>query len=170
MRLNVLSLPGDGIGPEVIREAVKVLECVARKFGHELSCKEALIGGAAFRQTGAGLPPETLDLALQVDATLLGAVGLPEFDKLPPDRRPDRALLTLRKALGVYANLRPVRAWSALLDASPLKNERVQGADLMIVRELTGGLYYGEPRGIHRDGGHTHALNTMRYTRAEIER
>jgi 3-isopropylmalate dehydrogenase len=170
MRLNVLALPGDGIGPEVTREAVKVLECVARKFNHELSCREALIGGAAFHQTGTGLPRETLDLALEADATLLGAVGLPQFDKLPPDRRPDRALLTLRKALGVYANLRPVRAWCALLDSSPLKNDRVRGADLMIVRELTGGLYYGEPRGIHHDGGMRHAVNTMRYTSVEIER
>ena len=110
------------------------------------------IGGAAFYKTGAGLPRETLDLALAADAVLLGVVGLPEFDELPPDRRPDRALLTLRKALGVYANLRPVRAWSALLDSSPVKNDRIRDADLMIVRELTGGLYYGAPRGIHRDG------------------
>jgi 3-isopropylmalate dehydrogenase len=170
MRLNVLALPGDGIGPEVTREAVRVLECVAKKFNHELSCREAPIGGAAFYKTGTGLPRETLDFALEADAILMGAVGLPEFDKLPPDRRPDRALLTLRKALGVYANLRPVRAWSAILDSSPLKNDRVRGADLMIVRELTGGLYYGAPRGIHRHGAKTRAVNTMRYTSAEIER
>jgi 3-isopropylmalate dehydrogenase len=170
MKLNILALPGDGIGVEVTREAVKVLRCVAARFDHELSLNEALMGGAAFYKTGTGLPAETLDLALKADATLMGAFGLPEFDKLPPDQRPDRALLTLRKALGVYANLRPVRAYTALLDASPLKNDLVKGADLMIVRELTGGLYYGVPRGIHRNGSETYAVNTMYYTRTEIER
>jgi 3-isopropylmalate dehydrogenase len=170
MNLNILALPGDGIGVEVTCEAIKVLECVVKRFGHKLSLSEALLGGAAFYKTGTGLPSETLELALRVDATLMGAVGLPEFDKLPPDQRPDRALLTLRKALGVYANLRPVRAYTALLDSSPLKNDIVRGADMMIVRELTGGLYYGTPRGAQGSGAEARVINTMSYTRSEIER
>jgi len=170
MELNVLVLPGDGIGPEVTCEAVRVLERIAAKFGHRLSIKEGLLGAEAIRRTGSPLPEETLRAALEADATLLGAVGLPEFDSAPPERRPERGLLGLRKALGVFANLRPVRAWRTLLDASPLKNERVEGTDLVIVRELTGGLYYGTPRGISGEGPDERGVNTMTYTRAEIER
>jgi 3-isopropylmalate dehydrogenase len=107
---------------------------------------------------------------LKADATLMGAVGLPEFDSAPPEQRPEKGLLGLRKALGVYANLRPVRSYAALLDSSPLKNALVDGTDMIIVRELTGGIYYGTPRGIHEDGGETRAVNTMTYTRSEIER
>src|SRR5712691_7612811 len=170
MQLNVLILPGDGIGAEVTREAVKVLQKVAGKFGHRLSLSEGLLGGIAIHKTGTPLPQETIDLALQADATLMGAVGLPEFDNAPPEKRPEKGLLGIRKVLGVYANLRPVRAYEALLDSSPLKNDRVAGTDMIIVRELTGGLYYGTPRGIEENGAHTRAINTMVYTRAEIER
>jgi len=170
MQLNVVVLAGDGIGPEVTREAVRVLRHVAEKFGHRLVLREGLIGAEAIRRTGWPLPEETLRAALEADATLLGAVGLPEFDSAPPERRPERGLLALRKALGVYANLRPVRAYRALLEASPLKNERVEGTDLVIVRELTGGLYYGTPRGISGAGPEQRGVNTMSYTRAEIER
>jgi 3-isopropylmalate dehydrogenase len=170
MQLRVLVLAGDGIGPEVTREAVRVLQRVAERFRHELVLQEGLIGGEAIRRTGSPLPEATLQAALTADATLLGAVGLPEFDNAPPDQRPEKGLLGIRKALGVFANLRPVRAYPRLLDASPLKNDRVQGTDLVIVRELTGGLYYGTPRGISGSGPEERAVNSMVYTRAEIER
>ncbi|HVT94197.1 MAG TPA: 3-isopropylmalate dehydrogenase [Bryobacteraceae bacterium] len=170
MNLNLLILAGDGIGTEVTREAVKVLERVANKFGHKLELNEALLGGIAIHKTGGPLPGETVEKALAADATLMGAVGLPEFDQVAPEKRPEKGLLGLRKALGVYANLRPVRAYPALVESSPLKNHLVEGTDLIIVRELTGGLYYGTPRGISGEGAEERAVNTMTYTRAEIER
>jgi 3-isopropylmalate dehydrogenase len=170
MQLNVLILPGDGIGTEVTCEAVKVLKRVAEKFKHQLALSEGLLGGIAIHKTGTPLPQETVDRALAADATLMGAVGLPEFDTAPPEKRPEKGLLGIRKVLGVYANLRPVRSYKALLDSSPLKNALVDGTDMIIVRELTGGIYYGTPRGIYEKGADTHAVNTMAYTRAEIER
>ena len=170
MQLNILILPGDGIGAEVTREAVKVLKQVAHKFNHQLSLTEGLLGGVAIHKTGTPLPQETIDLALQADATLMGAVGLPEFDQAPPEKRPEKGLLGIRKVLGVYANLRPVRSYKALLDSSPLKNHLVDGTDMIIVRELTGGIYYGTPRGIHQEGNETRATNTMTYTSSEIAR
>src|SRR5450755_4269246 len=170
MQLNVLILPGDGIGAEVTREAVKVLQQVAHKFQHQLALTDGLLGGVAIHQTGTPLPQETIDLALQADATLMGAVGLPEFDQAPPEKRPEKGLLGIRKVLGVYANLRPVRSYKSLLDPSPLKNDLVDGTDMIIVRELTGGMYYGTPRGISGSGMEERAVNTMVYTRAEIER
>jgi 3-isopropylmalate dehydrogenase len=170
MNLNVLVLPGDGIGEEVTREAVRVLRYVAAKWNHPLNLTEGLIGGVAIHKTGSPFPEETARLAAEADATILGAVGLPEFDNAPPEKRPEKGLLGIRKALGVYANLRPVRAYKSLLDSSPLKNHLVEGADMIIVRELTGGIYYGTPRGIIEDGADTRAFNTMSYTRAEIER
>jgi 3-isopropylmalate dehydrogenase len=170
MQLNVLILPGDGIGAEVTSEAVKVLKHVAHSFNHQLSLSEGLLGGVAIHKTGTPLPQETVDMALKADATLMGAVGLPEFDQAPPEKRPEKGLLGIRKVLGVYANLRPVRSYKALLDSSPLKNHLVDGTDMIIVRELTGGIYYGTPRGIHEDGGETRAVNTMTYTRSEIQR
>ena len=170
MNLNVLVLPGDGIGTEVTREAVLVLRRVAEKWNHPLTLTEGLLGGVAIHRTGSPLPEETARLAAAADATLMGAVGLPEFDNAPPEKRPERGLLALRKALGVFANLRPVRAYAALVDSSPLKNHLVEGTDMIIVRELTGGIYYGTPRGIFEDGGETRAVNTMTYTRPEIER
>jgi 3-isopropylmalate dehydrogenase len=170
MNLSILILPGDGIGVEVTREAVKVLRHVAAAQGHKLSLSEGLLGGIAIHKTGGPFPEETRKLALAADATLLGAVGLPEFDTAPPEKRPERGLLGIRKALQVYANLRPVRSYKALIDSSPLKNELVDGTDMIIVRELTGGLYYGTPRGISGSGPEERAINTMTYTRAEIER
>ncbi len=170
MELKVLILPGDGIGIEVTREAVRVLEAVAKKFNHTLSHKEALLGGIAIHKTGNPFPPETEKLALEADATLMGAVGLPEFDNAPPEKRPEKGLLGIRKTLGVYANLRPVRTYPSLLNSSPLKNHLVEGTDMIIVRELTGGLYYGTPRGISGSGPTERGVNTMAYTRAEIER
>jgi len=170
MQLNILILPGDGIGTEVTAEAVKVLQHVGKKYGHQLSLSEGLLGGIAIHKTGNPLPQETVDLALKADATLMGAVGLPEFDNVAPEKRPEKGLLGIRKALGVYANLRPVRSYKALLNSSPLKNELVDGVDMIIVRELTGGIYYGTPRGIIQDGGEERVVNTMAYTRSEIER
>ncbi len=140
------------------------------KFHHQPALSEGLLGGIAIHKTGGPLPQETIDLALKADATLMGAVGLPEFDNVAPEKRPERGLLGIRKVLGVYANLRPVRSYKALLDSSPLKNELVDGIDMIIVRELTGGIYYGTPRGISGTGKDERAVNTMTYTRPEIER
>ncbi|NLI45570.1 MAG: 3-isopropylmalate dehydrogenase [Acidobacteria bacterium] len=170
MDLNILVLPGDGIGPEVTREAVKVLETVAGTGGHRLEVTDGVIGGAALCSTGHPLPPETRDRARKSGAVLLGAVGSPAFDGLPPQRRPEQGLLELRRTMGVYANLRPVRAWAPLGNASPLQETVVAGTDLLIVRELTGGLYYGRPRGLFGDGARAEAVNTMRYSHAEIDR
>src|SRR6266478_3354268 len=170
MNLNILVLPGEGIGTEVTCQAVRVLRCVAEKGGHSLTLSEGLLGGIAIHKTGSPMPDETAKLALAADATLMGAVGLPEFDNAPPEKRPEKGLLGIRKALRVYANLRPVRAYASQLDSSPLKNHLVEGTDMIIVRELTGGVYYGTPRGITEDGAETRAVNTMTYTRAEIER
>ena len=170
MKLNVLLLPGDGIGVEVTREAEKVLKHVADGFGHELIVNQGLLGGIAIHQTGSPFPEETRRMALEADATLMGAVGLPEFDNAPPEKRPERGLLGIRQTLQVYANLRPVRSYKALIDSSPLKNELVDGTDMIIVRELTGGIYYGTPRGISGSGADERAVNTMTYTRSEIER
>jgi 3-isopropylmalate dehydrogenase len=166
MNLKILLLPGDGIGVEVTRAAVDVLEAAATKFGHTVQLTEGLLGGVAIHETGSPLPAETVEKAQAADATFMGAVGLPEFDNAPPELRPERGLLKLRQILGVFANLRPVRTWPSLVESSPLKNHLVEGTDMIIVRELTGGLYYGEPRGIEND----RAVNTMVYTRAEIER
>jgi 3-isopropylmalate dehydrogenase len=170
MDLNVLIVPGDGIGTEVTREAVRVLEHVCQKFKHKLIQREALLGGIAIHKTGTPFPEETAKLAVEADATLMGAVGLPEFDNAPPEKRPEKGLLGIRKTMGVYGNLRPVRTYKALIQSSPLKNDLVEGTDMIIVRELTGGLYYGTPRGIEGSGPEERGTNTMTYTRAEIER
>ncbi len=170
MNLNICLCPGDGIGTEVTGEAVRVLEHVCRSFGHTLETSEALLGGIAIHETGSPFPDDTRAKCLAADATLMGAVGLPEFDYWPPEKRPERGLLGIRNALGVYANLRPVRSYQALLDASPLKNDRIEGTDMIIVRELLGGVYYGTPRGISGEGPDERGTNTMTYTRAEIER
>jgi 3-isopropylmalate dehydrogenase len=170
VNLKVAVLPGDGIGTEVTREAVRVLRHVAAKWNHGLQLNEGLLGGVAIHRTGSPLPEETARIAAEADATLMGAVGLPEFEQAPPDRRPEAGLLGLRRTLGVYANLRPVRAYASQLDSSPLKNHLVEGTDMIIVRELTGGIYYGTPRGITEEGGVTRAVNTMTYTSSEIER
>jgi 3-isopropylmalate dehydrogenase len=170
MQLNILVLPGDGIGTEVTREAVRVLERVAARYNHTLKLSEGLLGGVAIHKTGQAMPDATARLAQDADATLMGAVGLPEFDNAPPAQRPERGLLGIRQILGVYANLRPVRTYSALIDSSPLKNHLVEGTDMIIVRELTGGIYYGTPRGITGEAPNEHAVNTMAYSRHEIDR
>ncbi|MGC8550897.1 MAG: 3-isopropylmalate dehydrogenase [Acidobacteriaceae bacterium] len=168
MKLQILVVAGDGIGPEVTGEAVKVLQTVAELGGHDFTFREAPIGGVAIRAHGTPLPPATLDLALESDAVLLGAVGGNEFNSLSPDRRPEAGLLQLRQALGGFANLRPAFAFSALTQNSPLRPEVIDGADILFVRELLGGLYFGEPRAWDREANS--AWNTMRYTRHEVAR
>src|SRR5580700_5121447 len=138
MDLNILVLPGDGIGTEVTGEAVRVLHHVAKKWNHRLNLTEGLLGGVAIHKTGSPFPEQTARLAAEADATLLGAVGMPEFDQCPPEKRPEKGLLDIRGAMRVFANLRPVRAFPSLLDSSPLKNDLVEGTDMIIVRELTG--------------------------------
>ncbi|HEU5262191.1 MAG TPA: 3-isopropylmalate dehydrogenase [Gemmatimonadales bacterium] len=163
---TIAVLPGDGIGPEVIAEAVRVLEAVAERFGLRCVLRQYSVGAAGVAAAGDPLPPETREAVCEADAVLLGAVGDPALDREPRQRRPETGLLALRALLGVYANLRPVAVHPALAHASPLKAERLAGVDLLIVRELTGGLYYGEPRG--RENGT--AVNTLRYTVREVER
>lgn len=170
MKLNITVLPGDGIGPEVTREAIRMLRVVAEVYGHEFTFDEQLVGGAAIEETGSPLPPATLDSCLASDAVLLGAVGAPKFDGLAGAKRPEAGLLALRSACGAFANLRPIVCYEATADASPLKPEVVKGADVLIVRELLGGLYFGEPRGINTEGPTREAFNTMRYDEGEVER
>ncbi|PYT03063.1 MAG: 3-isopropylmalate dehydrogenase, partial [Acidobacteria bacterium] len=169
MKIRIAVLPGDGIGPEVTAEAVRVLEAVARLFAHEIDSSSHIIGGEAIRRHNDPLPKATLDACLESDAVLLGAVGDPSFDDYPTNLRPEAGLLRLRRGLGAFANLRPARLFPALADASPLKPEVVNGTDMVIVRELLGGLYFGEPRSVNDDGDRE-AVNTMRYTGPEIER
>ena len=166
MNPTILLLPGDGIGPEVVAAAVVVLRAVGDRFGHAFALTEAPIGGAALRRGLPPLPAETLQAAYAADAILLGAVGDPEFDRGDSSRRPESALLGIRRELKLYANLRPAKVWPGLENAGPLKPEVLAGTDLLVVRELTGGLYYGEPRGTDGDS----AFNTMRYSRGEVRR
>ena len=161
MNLKILILPGDGIGTEVTRAAVDVLHAVAKKFGHTLELSEGLLGGIAIHKTGTPFPDDTRAKAQGVDAILMGAVGLPEFDAAPPSQRPEKGLLELRSLLDVYANLRPVRTYPELIESSPLKNHVISGTDMIIVRELTGGLYYGQPRGITADRGFNTMIDVM---------
>lgn len=166
MKFKITVLPGDGIGVEVTHEAVACLETVAHVFGHSCEFTTALIGGAALDARGVPLPEETLKACLEGEAVFLGAVGGPQYDGNPPALKPETGLLGLRKGLGVYANLRPAFLYDSLIDASPIKAEIIRGVDLLIVRELAGGLYFGEPRGIDE----TRGLNTMVYTAPEVER
>lgn len=166
--MKITVLPGDGIGVEVCRQAVKVLTETASAFGLSIETEEKFIGGAAIRACGKPFPDDTRDACLASDAVLLGAVGSPEFDDLLPEVRPEIGLLQLRKALGGFANLRPASAVPALIGSSPLRPEIFAGTDLLIVRELLGGLYFGEPRGFNAEK--TEAFNTMRYTAGEVER
>lgn len=164
-------MPGDGIGPEIVPQAVRVLQAVGEKYNREFQFETALIGGAAYDATGHPLPEETLDVCRNADAIILGAVGGPKWDNLEPHLRPERgALLPLRKKLGLYANLRPAVVNPALADASTLKADIVSGLDVMIIRELTGGLYFGEKRREDLPGGGQKVVETLEYTTAEIER
>lgn len=170
MKVKIVVLPGDGIGPEVTAEAVRVLEAVAEAFQHEIDFNFRDIGGRAIRLHNDPLPDDTLGACLESDAVLLGAVGDPAFDDYPTNLRPEAGLLRLRRELGAFANLRPARLFPALIDASPLKPEVIEGTDVLIVRELLGGLYFGEPRGVTDVNGRREAINTMRYSEPEVER
>jgi 3-isopropylmalate dehydrogenase len=168
MNLNILITAGDGIGPEVTSEAVTVLREIGQAGGHEFHFLERRIGGVAILLDGSPLPLETLEAALASDAVLLGAVGSPEFNSLPPEKRPEVGLLQLRTALGGFANLRPAFAFKELASTSPLRPEIIDGVDILFVRELLGGLYFGKPREWNKTTGE--AWNTMRYTRDEVAR
>ncbi|WP_347860769.1 3-isopropylmalate dehydrogenase [Salimicrobium sp. PL1-032A] len=168
MNKHIVLLPGDGIGKEVMKAARLTLEAVAERNGHTFTFEEQLIGGAAIDERGTPLPDETVDAASKADAVLLGAVGGPKWDHLPGAERPEKGLLGIRKQLGLFANLRPVKGFKQLLHASPLKQEVVENSDLLIVRELTGGLYFGRPQERTEDG--TAVVDTLQYTRNEIER
>jgi 3-isopropylmalate dehydrogenase len=168
MRLKIAVLAGDGIGPEVTREATNILRAVAELGGHEFLFVPGLIGGIAITETGSALPTSTLDAALECDAVLLGAVGDNKFNALPPDKRPEAGLLQIRQALGGFANLRPSIAYAALAESSPLRPEVTKDADILFVRELLGGLYFGGPRWWNKETDE--AINTMRYTKSEVVR
>ena len=170
MLLKLTILPGDGIGPEVTEQAVLVLQAVAGGFGHQIQLQTKLIGGAALTVANDPLPADTVQACLASSAVLLGAVGSPAFDHNPGHLRPEAGLLRLRRELGAYANLRPAVFFPALEDCSPLRAELVRGTDIMIVRELLGGAYFGSPRSIEGEPGSRVAVNTMRYGESEIER
>lgn len=170
MEATITLLPGDGIGPEVVVEARRLLEAVAGAYGHTFIFREGLIGGCAIDATGTALPEETLGACLSADAVLLGAVGGPRWSNPKAPVRPEQGLLGLRKAMGVFANLRPVVVLEPLVDASPLRPERVRGVDVMIVRELTGGLYFGTPQGRETIDGERAAVDTLRYRESEVRR
>ena len=167
---SVLLLPGDGIGPEVMLEVRRVMDWFSRARGITFELEEDLVGGAAYDKHSTPLTDETLKKALTADAVLFGAVGGPKYDDLPFDQKPERGLLALRKELGLFANLRPAILYPELADSSSLKPELVAGLDLMILRELTGGIYFGEPRGIETRGTERTGFNTMVYSESEIRR
>jgi len=170
MILNLAVLPGDGVGPEVTDEAVRILETIAEAYNHQLSFTRKPVGGAALLSSNDPLPAATLQACLSSDAVLLGAVGGPSFDSFPSHLRPESGLLRLRRELGVYANLRPALCFPALEDCSPLRPEVVRGTDVIIVRELLGGIYFGQPRSTQGTPGQRSAVDTMRYGEEEVER
>lgn len=171
MTAKILVMPGDGVGPEICREAVRVLDALASDHGLDIELDEALVGGAAIDAEGEPLPEASLAAAREADAVLFGAIGGPAWDGQPRDKRPESGLLRLRSELGLFANLRPAILYPQLAHVSALKPEIVAGLDIMIVRELTGGIYFGKPSGLHTTAsGRREAYNTMRYDEAEIER
>lgn len=170
MQFKLAVLPGDGIGPDVTTEAVKVLEAVAGRFGHSFDMSYGLVGGAAIDETGTALPEDVLKMCRRADAVLLGAVGGPKWDDPQAKVRPEDGLLALRKGLGLFANLRPVKAFPVLVDSTNLKPEVIRGVDFMFVRELTGGLYFGRPKRQWRTSRGRRAVDSMVYSEQEIER
>lgn len=170
-KLKIAVLKGDGIGPEIVDSALAVLDVLSSKYKFDYELKEGLIGGIAIDKTSNPLPSETIDICKQADAVLLGAVGGPKWDDLPTHQKPEKGLLGIRKALDLYANLRPAKVFDALIDSSPLKNDIVKGTDLMVVRELSADVYYGEPRGVKvLDNKERYGFNTMSYKESEIRR
>lgn len=170
MHARIALCPGDGIGPEIVAEARRVLDAVAARFGHQVTYTEHLIGGAAIDATGSALPAETLAACQAADAVLLGAVGGPKWDDPRAKVRPEQGLLAVRQGLGLWANLRPVTPYACLLDRSPLRAERLADVDLLVIRELTGGLYFGQPKGRSTDAEGRRAVDTLVYTEKEIRR
>ncbi|EON77181.1 3-isopropylmalate dehydrogenase [Lunatimonas lonarensis] len=169
MEMNIALLPGDGIGPEVVDQAVKVVNAVAKKFGHTITFEKALTGAAAIDAVGLPYPDETHEVCLRSDAVLFGAIGDPKYDNDPSAKvRPEQGLLLMRKKLGLFANVRPTFTFPSLIDKSPLKRDRIEGTDLVFLRELTGGIYFGEPRGRSEQGDR--AFDTCVYNVFEIER
>ena len=169
MNVNIALLAGDGIGPEIIAQAVKALDRVSRKYAHNFTYREALVGACAIDATGDPYPEETHKICREADAVLFGAIGDPKYDNDPKAPvRPEQGLLRMRKSLGLFANLRPIALFDTLADRSPLKAEVVRGTDFVCVRELTGGIYFGRPQG--RDEGGDRAVDTCTYSRQEIER
>jgi len=167
---KIAVFPGDGIGKEIVPQAVRVMKEVGNKYNIGVDLEEALVGGSAIDEYGIPLPEKSLQLALNSEAVLLGAVGGPKWEGLDYSIRPERALLGLREKLGLFANLRPARLFSALVDASTLKREVIEGIDIVVIRELTGGIYFGKPRGIEKADGQERGVNTEVYTTHEIER
>jgi len=170
MHAAIALLPGDGIGPEVVASAVRVLDAVARFSGHTFHASEHLLGGCAIDAEGTALPDRTLQVCLEADAVLLGAVGGPKWDDPTAAVRPEQGLLGLRKAMGLFGNLRPVRLHPDLMGSSPLRHELLEGVDLLVVRELTGGVYFGQPRGRAVENGEVVAFDTMKYSAGEVQR
>jgi len=170
MNFNITLLPGDGIGPEVVGEAVRVLETIASKYGHTFNFKEQLMGGCSIDKYGSSLTDEALADCKSADAVLLGAVGGPKWDDPNAKDRPERGLLALRKGLEVFANIRPVKVHPELIDSSPLKPERLAGVDILVMRELTGGLYFGQPKMREMRDGKEYAVDTLEYYDYEVER
>lgn len=170
MQANIVLLPGDGIGPEIVSETVRVLDVIASKYGHSFSFTERLMGGCSIDKFGSSLTDETLADCQASKAVLLGAVGGPKWDDPKAKDRPERGLLALRKGLGVFANLRPVKVHPALIDSSPLKPEKLVGVDILVIRELTGGLYFGWPKGRDTKDGRERAVDTLEYYDYEIRR
>lgn len=168
--MKILMLPGDGIGPEIVEQAALVLEAIKRKFKLDLELEYGLIGGIAVDKEGVPFPDKTLQQALDADAVLLGAVGGPQYDNLPREKRPEQGLLAIRKSLNLFANLRPAQVFKELAHASSLKDELVSNLDILIVRELTGDIYFGQPRGIEIRDGQRVGFNTMVYSESEIRR
>jgi 3-isopropylmalate dehydrogenase len=169
MKLNIAVLPGDGIGPEIIAQALEVTKVVCEKFGHELSYEYGIVGATAIDKVGNPYPAETHELCMKSDAVLFGAIGDPKYDNNPSAKvRPEQGLLKMRKDLGLFANIRPVTTFPSLLHKSPLRAELIEGADFMCIRELTGGMYFGRPQGRSEDGNT--AYDTCVYTREEVER
>jgi len=167
---RVVLLPGDGIGPEITAVTRQLLDVVANRHGFQLDFDEQLIGGAAIDATGDPLPDKTLDACRSADAVLMAAIGSPRFDTLPREKRPESGLLALRSGMSLFANLRPVKIVPALIDASSLKPEVIEGVDLMVVRELTGGIYFGKPKGRVETDGDERGFNTMTYSASEVDR
>ena len=169
MKLNIAVLAGDGIGPEIMKQAVEVTKAVCNKYGHELSYEEAIVGACAIDEVGDPYPAATHELCMKSDAVLFGAIGSPKYDNNPNAKvRPEQGLLRMRKQLGLYGNIRPVTTFPSLIHKSPLRADLVDGADFMCIRELTGGMYFGRPQGRSEDGNT--AYDTCIYTREEIER